>query len=223
MRLPRLPLSLLLSTLAVPSLVLAGTSRPGPAAAPVPDTPVHAPSALRLAEGAAQPGHGAGAARDDQTIVAEITSRMTGDPRLEGSAVTVTSHQGSVVLGGKVDKDEARQAAEEIALQVEGVTQVDNRIQSPNAPATMGERGREVLKESGEAASDTWITTKIRSALMADAMTRSSNVGVKTIGGVVTLSGRVATQAEYDRIVQTVRGIKGVTKVITTDLQAGGN
>ncbi|HEX4870242.1 MAG TPA: BON domain-containing protein [Moraxellaceae bacterium] len=219
MRLPRSTLPLLLSVLAAPALATA------PDTAPRADTPppAHAPYALRLAEGAAPAGRGAGAAIEDDAIIAEINSRMAGDPRLDGTSITVTAHQGSVVLSGKVDKDEARQAAEEIALQVEGVTQVDNRIDSPNAPDTMGERGREVLKESGQAASDTWITTKIRSSLMSDALTRSSNIGVKTIGGVVTLTGRVATQEEYDRILQTVRGIKGVKKVITTDLQAGGD
>lgn len=218
MRLPRPTLPLLLSAMAAPALAATPTAAPRADAPP----PAHAPSTLRLAEGAAPAGRGAGAAIEDDAIVAEINSRMAGDPRLDGAAITVTAHQGSVVLSGKVSKDEARQAAEEIALQVEGVTQVDNRIQSPHSPGTMGERGREVLKESGQAASDTWITTKIRSSLMADSLTRSSNIGVKTMGGVVTLTGRVATQEEYDRILQTVRGIKGVKKVITTDLQAGG-
>lgn len=184
-------------------------------------TSPHAPRTL--AEANTRPRHGSGAAPSDATINDEINSRLAGDPRLEDADIRVETHDGSVVLTGRSTTDEGRQAAEEVALQVEGVTQVDNRISSPSSTTTIGERSREAIKRTEEVASDSWITTKIRSSILADPVTRSSsgNIGIKTINGVVSLTGTVATQAEYDHIIKIVHDIKGVKQVNTSELRAG--
>lgn len=182
-----------------------------------------APLSFRtLAEGNAPPHRGTGAAPSDSTITDEINSRLAGDPRLEDADIRVETHDGSVVLSGRSPTDEGRQAAEEVALQVEGVTQVDNRISSPSSATTIGERSREAIKRTEEVASDSWITTKIRSAILADPLTRgiSGDLGIKTVDGIVTLTGTVGTQAEYDRIIRIVHDIKGVKQVNTGELRA---
>lgn len=203
---------------------------PGPAAAGEPATGTssspaegvlypHAPSIL--AEGNVAPHRGTGAAPADSRIVEEINSRLAGDPRLEDADIRVEVHGGSVVLSGRSPTDEGRQAAEEVALQVEGVTQVDNRISSPSSATTIGERSREALKRTEEIASDSWITTKLRSAILADPLTRSSSgtIGIKTVDGVVTLSGTVGTQAEFERVIRIAHDIKGVKQVNSSGLQ----
>lgn len=196
-----------------------------PAAAPAGAAPATAsPHAPRtLAEGNARPLRGTGAAPSDGAITDEILSRLAGDPRLEDADIRVETRDGSVVLTGRTVTDEGRQAAEEVALQVEGVTQVDNRISSPSSATTIGERSREAIKRTEEVASDSWITTKIRSSILADPLTRSSSgtIGIKTIDGVVTLTGSVATQAEYDRVIRIVHDIKGVKQVNSRELRAG--
>lgn len=207
--LPRL--SLLAGFLAAPAL-----------AAPAPAT-ASPPSSRPLAEGNAHSPRGTGAAPADRAITEEINSRLAGDPRLEDADIRVETRDGSVVLSGRSPTDEGRQAAEEVALQVEGVTQVDNRISSPSSATTIGERSRDAIKRTEEVASDSWITTKIRSAILADPLTRSSsgNIGIKTVDGRVTLTGSVATQAEFDRIIRIVHDIKGVKQVNTRELRAG--
>lgn len=120
---PALRPALLLSLLPTlcPSVAVAGSA---PAAgSPLP--------ARWLAEFRAAPQHGAGAALEDSDILAEISSRFRGDPRLEESAIDVRCHEGAVSLEGSALSAEARQAAEEIVTQVEGVTRVKNRISVP--------------------------------------------------------------------------------------------
>lgn len=182
-----------------------------------------APVTRTLAERNTRPSRGTGAAPTDSSIVEEITGRLAGDPRLDDADIRVESQDGSVVLTGRSPTDEGRQAAEEVALQVEGVTQVDNRISSPSSATTIGERSRDTLKRTEEVASDSWITTKIRGAILADPVTRSSsgNIDIKTVNGVVTLIGSVATQAELDRVIKIAHEIKGVKQVNTNGLQAG--
>lgn len=200
-----------------------------PAAAALPsaddrsDGAAAAPSPRTLAEANSRPRRGAGAAPTDGSIVEEITGRLAGDPRLEDADIRVEAKDGSVVLTGRSPTDEGRQAAEEVAMQVDGVTQVDNRISSPSSATTIGERSRDTLKRTEEVASDSWITTKIRGAILADPLTRSSsgNIDIKTIDGVVTLVGSVATQAELDRVIKIAHEIKGVKQVNTNGLQAG--
>lgn len=202
-----------------------------PTADPAAATP-HAPPGLALpaatepavpvlAESNTLPSRGAGAASDDSFIVAEIKSRLKGDPRMESTDIQVDSVNGTVILTGSTSSDEARQAAEEIALQVKGVSRVDNRLSSPSSTNTIKERSEETLQRTGRIASDSWITTKIRSSLLADPITKSMNIGVKTVEGVVSLSGQVETKAEYDRALQLAKGIKGVKRVNTAELKIG--
>ena len=68
-------------------------------------------------------------------------------------------------------------------------------------------------KGTGEYIDDAVITTKVKTALIEDPLTKAYQIEVETFKGVVQLSGFVATQAEANRAVQVARGVKGVTSV----------
>lgn len=63
--------------------------------------------------------------------------------------------------------------------------------------------------------SDWQITTRVKSAIMSDSKLTTSGrfVSVETNDGVVTLTGNVRSQDEFDSIERKVRSIKGVRKV----------
>ena len=68
---------------------------------------------------------------------------------------------------------------------------------------------------------DTTITTKVKTALEEDAVTKHQDIHVKTVAGVVTLRGRVSSASVADHAVhlaERTSGIKGVKNklVITT-------
>ncbi len=60
---------------------------------------------------------------------------------------------------------------------------------------------------------DSAITTKVKSALLADADVKSFDIKVETRKGEVQLSGFVDNQAQMDRAITVAKGVEGVKKV----------
>ena len=78
----------------------------------------------------------------------------------------------------------------------------------------------ETMKEAGDATSDTWITTKVKSALLAEDATPGMDIEVETKDGIVSLSGTVATEAEREAAINKAKTIKGVRDVSADGLKA---
>jgi hyperosmotically inducible periplasmic protein len=68
-------------------------------------------------------------------------------------------------------------------------------------------------KTVGQAIDDTTITTRVKTAMLNDPGVGGLRIDVDTFKGVVTLSGRVKSQAEKDQAVALARMIDGVTEV----------
>ena len=60
---------------------------------------------------------------------------------------------------------------------------------------------------------DSTITTKVKSALLADADVKSFDIKVETRKGEVQLSGFVDNQAQIDRAIAVAKGVEGVKSV----------
>lgn len=75
--------------------------------------------------------------------------------------------------------------------------------------------------DSEQPGTDTWITAKVKSALLADTDVAGLEINVETVNGVVTLAGQVTDQAQIDEATRLARGIEGVTDVQTTGLVVG--
>ena len=77
----------------------------------------------------------------------------------------------------------------------------------PAAPQT------EAKTTVGTEIDDGAITTKVKSALMADADVKSFDIKVETSKGVVQLSGFVDNQGQIDRAIAVAKGVEGVKSV----------
>ena len=77
---------------------------------------------------------------------------------------------------------------------------------------------------SAQPADDTWITTKVKSSLLADTAVAGSKIDVDTVNGVVFLTGTVNSQAQADAAKKIAAGIQGVSSVDASKLKvaAGG-
>lgn len=89
---------------------------------------------------------------------------------------------------------------------------------------TMGDRDRDADggvfdRDSDQPINDTWITTKVKSSLLADSEVAGMDVTVETINGVVHLSGYVEDQRQIDQATRVARDIEGVTNVEASGLQ----
>ncbi len=87
----------------------------------------------------------------------------------------------------------------------------------PAQPLLMA--ANDTMDQAGDAVSDTWITTKVKSTLLADDTTPGMEIEVETKDGVVSLSGTVATEAERDMAISRTKEIKGVRDVAADGLK----
>lgn len=77
----------------------------------------------------------------------------------------------------------------------------------------LGCAGSATQESTGEYFDDTWITTKVKAALLEDPQVKSAEVNVETFKGVVQLSGFVSSSASMQQAVNVARSVKGVTSV----------
>lgn len=77
----------------------------------------------------------------------------------------------------------------------------------------IGCAGSSTQESTGEYLDDSAITTKVKSAFVADKEVSALDIKVVTYKGVVQLSGFANSQREADRAVDLARNIKGVKSV----------
>lgn len=139
---------------------------------------------------------------DDGTLELRVSNALIKDQQIKKEArVNVTAYQGKVLLTGQTPNAELASRAKQIALGVDGTTEVYNEIRN-GEPVGLG-----------TASSDTWITTKVRSQLLASDEVKSTNVKTTTENGEVFLLGLVTERegkAAAD-IASRVSGVKHVT------------
>lgn len=99
---------------------------------------------------------------------------------------------------------------------------IDQKIdETGNKIEKMGNDVSDAMSKEGDKAAvaidDTGITTKIKAALLAEPGLKSLQISVKTVNGVVTLSGSVGTKANSDMAKAMAASVAGVRSV-TNDL-----
>lgn len=118
------------------------------------------------------------------------------------SGVNLTVDHGRVLLTGRSPNEQTRQDLIRLAWQAEGVKEVIN----------------EILVDTGggivDSATDTWITTQLRTKLTIDLDIRSQNYSIDTVDGVVYLMGTATGQPELDRVIQHARSVPNVQRVV---------
>lgn len=86
-----------------------------------------------------------------------------------------------------------------------------------NDPATAAAQN-----DSAQPVSDTWITTKVKTELLASSEVSGTDIKVETVNGTVKLSG-MATKAQADKAASIARNIDGVKSVDTSGLTGAKN
>lgn len=79
--------------------------------------------------------------------------------------------------------------------------------------SVLGCAATETKQSTGAYIDDSWITTKVKAALVEDPLVKATEVNVETYKGAVQLSGFVSSNAAMQQAVKVTNGIKGVTSV----------
>jgi hyperosmotically inducible protein len=179
--------------------------------------------ALCLAANAASTGTGptahsdsVGAAVSDSAITAKVKANFLGDDRLKGSHIKVTTTNGVVTLTGSATGSASKSAAEDLAKNVDGVKSVDDELTTSSSNGSM----HRAVAKSERAGSDSWITTKVKSEIMADSISKGFKVSVKTVNGVVMLSGVLPNDDAVAHVKDLAEKVEGVKSVKTSQLKS---
>jgi osmotically-inducible protein OsmY len=73
-------------------------------------------------------------------------------------------------------------------------------------------------EKTGAYVDDSWITTKVKSEMVANSDVSARNISVNTTRGVVKLTGTAASMQESNRAAQIARGVAGV-KAVENDIR----
>lgn len=155
----------------------------------------------------------------DTALTGTVKTKLATDARVKGSDISVKSENGVVILTGKAPTAEAKAAAEEIAKSADASVKVENRIEAPGVLTNLKADAKVAADTTGEVVTDSWISTKIKSQLLADTATKGTAIKVTTKDNIVFLRGTVATQAEKDQAIALAKETKGVAKVNASKLK----
>ncbi len=145
----------------------------------------------------------AGAVLDDEVIEIKAIELLSRDPQLwEKGHFNVTSYNYSVLLSGETPTSQWRDQAAQTVASVPNVRRVFNEL-TVREPTSMSVRSN-----------DTFLTGRIRTALLSEDGVSSSRIKVVTENSVVYLMGLVSRKMA-DQAVNAVRHIKGVARVVT--------
>lgn len=160
---------------------------------------------------------GVGAMLSDTAITAKVKAKLGGEDRLKNSDVDVTTTNGVVTLEGTASNSQAKTLAADLTKLVDGVKSVDNNLKIP-ANSKAEAKTRDAVAGTERVVSDSWITTKVKSEILADNVSKGFNVNVKTTHGVVVLTGALASQDSVDHVKDIAAKVKGVKSVDTSGL-----
>jgi hyperosmotically inducible protein len=99
------------------------------------------------------------------------------------------------------------------ALSIAACGKTEDKGPQPGTPETKSETAPEAKTTVGTDVDDGVITTKVKSALLADEIVKGLDIKVETHKGEVQLSGFVDNQTQIDRAISVTRGVEGVKNV----------
>ena len=178
----------------------------------------------------------------DNTLEDRIEKRLNSSP-LKRYDIDVHVDAGVAKLTGTVANEADRRRATQLAT-IPGIARVENQLAVDlSAKGTMKGRAREGaentkegaekvgdkaragaekavdktkegLSKTGEAITDAWITTRVKTKFVGEDLLKNSDINVDTTDHVVTLRGTVMSAAGRARAVAQAKEVEGVHRVV---------
>ena len=138
----------------------------------------------------------------DSWLTLKTKLALLADERVSSNDVSVKTAKGVITLRGKVGSADEQQAAEEVALSIEGQKKVVNQLTV--VPA---------LERKRVDRQDDQIVTDVKTALTKDASLQKAAIDVRAEKGIVTLTGKAPSLATSVRASEVARRVAGVRAV----------
>lgn len=154
-------------------------------------------------------------AQSDAGITTSVKARLAADDTVKARNINVDTKDRIVTLTGKVQDQQEKTKAVEIARATRGVADVVDSLsiapETQTAPTTgrFGETPGTIDRPN----TDPGLTAEIKTRMLADPTVSGLKINVDTKDRVVTLTGTVNSQAEKARALEIARGVENVIRV----------
>ena len=161
---------------------------------------------------------------DAVVITTKVKTEFAKDKEVSAMNINVdTDNKGVVTLRGVVKSKAEADKAVAIAKATQGVTAVRSELQFAGATSASDSMAKSASADKGRSdqpVDDTLITTRVKARMATDKLVSATNISVKTVNGVVELSGTAKSKAEVDQALAIARGVDGV-KSVKNDIKVG--
>jgi len=138
----------------------------------------------------------------DSWMTLKTKLALLADERVSSGDVSVKTQEGVITLRGKVENEVARQAAEEIALNIKGQKKVVNHL------TVVPKADRKVVDRQ-----DDQIVKDVEKGIKNDARLKEADIDVRADKGIVTLTGKAPSLETSARASEVARRVPGVRAV----------
>jgi hyperosmotically inducible protein len=154
----------------------------------------------------------------DGWVAFKVKSELLFHRNVSATDTKVDVQNGAVTLTGTARSESQKELTGELTRDVEGVHSVNNELTvtspAPGAPVVESAGAQTTSGETaGQKIDDASITAQVKGALLSHNSTSAVNTKVKTIDGVVNVSGVAKDGAEKDLVTKLVSDINGVRSV----------
>ena len=139
---------------------------------------------------------------DDQGIESRGKANIrAAHEKLKKAHINITSFNGMVLLTGQVESDEIKSIAAASIKDLRKVRTVHNELEVAGPTSMMARTN------------DSWLSTKVKTALLSSSKTEGGRIKVVTENSVVYLMG-LLTRNEAEAAVEKTRKVFGVQKIV---------
>ena len=224
--------SLSIAALMLSSLLPAAAYSATTTQSAVPPNTNETPGATIKDNGRADPSHRSAHPVDDSLITTKVKGKLVGDKQTRKDNIEIETVDGVVTLTGTAASKSNASRAVSLARQVKGVKSVKNNVQidaantaasrdsvdtyekkSTTASADKSATRTASTSKSNQPVKDTEITTKVKAKFLEDKTVSATDIHVKTVNGVVQLTGNAKSRDEASKAAELARETDGVKSV----------
>lgn len=161
----------------------------------------------------------AAAEQDDESALAEsllalkVRTSLLTKLGLDGTRVDVSASGAKITLSGEVKERATQEIAKEVALGVEGVKEVDNRI-SVKASGSSETPVAGAVANAEREVNDAALETKVKGRLISELGKYGLRIEVEASDGVVSLRGTLPDKGREEIALDTAKAASGVREVV---------
>ena len=172
------------------------------------------PASAATGNEAADDGAVADGAVADALLGLEVRGRLLDRLGWDGLRLGVEVSGDAVTLDGEVQERATQELAEEVALSVDGIHSVDNRLTVRPAETDRETPVGDAVADAELEVRDAALEVRVKANLFKEIGRHAREVEVEATDGEVSLRGRLPDEARKRLALEAARGTKGVTEVI---------